>query len=301
MQRLVVIAAALLAATVQAQTSISRVAEDARVIDRVAEASKKDLPGSVLRRIVSEDLDLLRGRRADGSYEHATYERLEAGRDSISVSIQPRKEERIERFEMKGAWVYRLIIDSPTRRMLVTKNRKVFIDRVELEFIPQGSSYTRQDTIKVEEWVGAGDTKPIDFPEVARQATVRVYARADKNAGYGNLELVLVRAKVVDNADSPYAEAVSAAKALLRAIDANEIPSVRAMATRMYESLAPRVMQPTPAGGVVDVVPTIPQPTNPDVYNELQAIEDLLTGSESERRQGLDRLHQLLRKLRQQG
>jgi hypothetical protein len=31
---------------------------------------------------------------------------------------------------------------------------------------------------------------------------------------------------------------------------------------------------------------------------ELQSIEDLLTGNESEKRSGLDKLHQLVRKLR---
>jgi hypothetical protein len=38
----------------------------------------------------------------------------------------------------------------------------------------------------------------------------------------------------------------------------------------------------------------------PDVYAELQSIEDLMTGSDAEKRQGLDRLHQLLRRLRPQ-
>jgi hypothetical protein len=35
-----------------------------------------------------------------------------------------------------------------------------------------------------------------------------------------------------------------------------------------------------------------------EVYMDLQAIEDLLTGTESEKREGLDRLHQLVRRLR---
>jgi hypothetical protein len=34
------------------------------------------------------------------------------------------------------------------------------------------------------------------------------------------------------------------------------------------------------------------------LYGELQSIEDLLTGTDAEKRQGLDRLHQLLRRLR---
>ena len=36
----------------------------------------------------------------------------------------------------------------------------------------------------------------------------------------------------------------------------------------------------------------------PRTVTELQAIEDLLTGTEAERRQGVDRLHQLVRRLR---
>jgi hypothetical protein len=298
MKRLIPIMVVLAAAGVHAQSPATRVAEDAKVIDRVAEASKKDLPDSVLERIVNEDLDLMRGKRADGSYEHAAYERLDSGRDSISVSVQPRKEDQLERIEMKGSWVYRLIIDSHTRRMLVTKNKKVFIDRVELEFIPQGSSNTKHETFKVEEWLNPGQTKAIDFPEVARQATARVFARADRAAGYGNLDLILVRAKVVDNVDSPYADAVSAAKALLRAIEARDIPSIRSMAGRMYDSVASNVTRATPAASAVDVVAATPPPANSDLYSELQTIEDLMTGSENERRQGLDRLHQLLRRLR---
>lgn len=287
----------LISATAMAQSPAARVANDAKVIDRVAEASKKDLPDTVLKRIVNEDLDLLRGKRTDGSYEHATYERLDSGRKSSDVSVQARKDEQLQRFEVRGGWVYRLILGSPSRRMLVTKNRKVYVDRVELEFIPQGSSTTRHETVKVESWLDPGSVTPVDFPEVARQATARIFARADKKSGYGNLELTLVEAKVVDNIDSPYAGAVSALKAVAKAIDANDIPSIRAMATRTYSELAVKTTVAEPAAKTVEVVAPQAEP-NPDVYNELQAIEDLLTGSEAERRQGVDRLHQLVRKLR---
>jgi hypothetical protein len=36
-----------------------------------------------------------------------------------------------------------------------------------------------------------------------------------------------------------------------------------------------------------------------ELQTELQLIEDLLTGSEAERREGLDRLHQMIRRVRQ--
>ena len=50
-----------IAGVVQAQSPAQRVADDAMVIDRVAELSKRDLPRDLLKRMVTEDIDLLRG------------------------------------------------------------------------------------------------------------------------------------------------------------------------------------------------------------------------------------------------
>ena len=70
-----------LAGSIAAQpqpAAVTRVADDARVLDRVAEASKKDLPRDLLRRIVDEDINILRGKRPDDTYQYAGYERMEA-------------------------------------------------------------------------------------------------------------------------------------------------------------------------------------------------------------------------------
>jgi len=299
-----------------AEIPVQHVADDAKVINRVAEASKKDLPQQLLQRILSEDIEALRGKHGDGTYDYATFERLESGRTSASYSVQPRKDDTLNHYDIKGGFVYRVTIELPTRRMLVTKNRRVFIDHVDVEYIPMGNSTTKTHTEKVSEWLEPGATRSVEFPEVARQATVRVYAKGDPAAGYGNIDLTLVQAKVVDRADSPYADAVASAKAIQRAVDNNDIPSIRAMATRMHDDLAAK-------SGVVEVVavrPPAPQPTvtpsysegpnlapppvavaagsNPDIYTDLQSIEDLLTGTETEKREGLDKLHQIVRKLR---
>ena len=62
------------------------------------------------------------------------------------------------------------------------------------------------------------------------------------------------------------------------------------------------------SGSTVGVVgeaplPSVARSSDPasriELQAELQLIEDLLTGSESERRDGLDRLHQLIRKVRE--
>jgi hypothetical protein len=290
---LVVFATAVYAAEIPVQ----RVAGDAKVVDRVAEAAKRDLPHDLLKRILNEDIETLRGKRADGTYEFATFERLEASRDSKSYSVQPRKNDALDSFEVKGTFVYRLIIELPSRRMLVTKNRRVFVDHVDLEYVPIASSAAQRQTVKVEAWLEPGEVKPIDFPEVARQGVARVSAKADPAAGYGNFVLTLVQAKVIDNADSPYADAVASAKAIIRAVDNNDIKSIRAMAARLYGDLDKTPSVATPAAQTVDVVAAKPAP-DAEIYSELQSIEDLLTGSDSEKRQGLDKLHQLVRRLR---
>jgi hypothetical protein len=178
--------------------------------------------------------------------------------------------------------------------MLVTKNRRVFVDHIDLEYVPISSSAAQRQTVKVEAWLEPGEVKPIDFPEVARQGVARVSAKADPGAGYGNFVLTLIHAKVVDNADSPYADAVASAKAIIRAVDNNDTKSIRAMADRMHGDLD---KTPRAAAQTVDVVAAKPTP-DADIYAELQSIEDLLTGSDAEKRQGLDRLHQLVRRLR---
>jgi len=135
--------------------------------------------------------------------------------------------------------------------------------------------------------------------------TARVYARADKDAGYSNVVLTLVQARVVDDPNSPYADAVASAKAILKGIDNGDVASIRAMAKRIQTSLGPASVatrQPEPATRTIEV--TAPktaalEPTpNVEIYLELQNIEDLLTGSEGEKREGLDKLHQLVRRLR---
>lgn len=297
----ILLAAAAAAASAPAtpQAPVVRVYEDARAIERVAEASRGDLPIDLLRRIVTEDIDLLRGKRADGTYQYAGYERLEAGRTSDSFSIEvPKKEDALTKVEMTGAFVYRVIIEVPGRKLVVARNKPVFVDTVEIEYMPQGGSAVKRQVVKIGAWMQPGDLKPVDVDEIGRQTTVRIWARSDKKTGYGNIDVALLQAKVIDNADSPYADAVWSAKAILRALDSSDVTSLRAMAQRMSLGL-----RPAAATAVVDVVAARDAQSSPavvpaDVQNELQSIEDLLTGTEAERRQGMDRLHQLLRKTR---
>jgi hypothetical protein len=307
MKTSVMMTTALLLAAVatQAQVTPARVADDARVIDRVAEASKRDLPRDLLRRIIDEDIELLRGPRPDGAYQYAGYERFESGRVNESFSIDPEKADKLAKLEVKADLAYRLVISSPARRMLVTKNRRVWLDSAQIEYLPQGSRTMKTQSIKLGVWIDPGATRAIDLDDIARQATVRLFVHADPDSSYGNIDLTLLQARVFDDPNSPYADAVSSLKAIRKALDHDDIASMRAMAQRVEQDVRGTTTAPaavttgmgavTGAQASVDVA--APR-ADSDTYGELQAIEDLLTGNDSERRQGLDRLHQLVRKLR---
>ncbi len=294
---MIMILASILAATVAADIPVTRVIDDAKAVERIAAASKHDMPHDLMRRILNDDIETLRGRRTDGTYEYAGFERFDSGRVSQSFSVQPKD----QTLEIRGSFVYKLQIESPSRRMLLlTRNRRVYLDRVEIDYLPVSGTQTTQK-MKIDTWLEPGQSKTVDFEAIARQATVRLFAHSDEKEGYGNLVLTLVQARVFDNPDSPYGDAVASAKAILRALDHDDVPSIRAMATRMANDL-----QQSVSGSVVSVVAVAParqteatiQKTDAELYAELQAIEDLLTGTEAERRQGIDRLHQLVRKLR---
>lgn len=295
--------AAILAAV---DIPVAKVVDDAKVVDRVAQASRKDLPRDLLKRIVNEDIESMRGHHPDGTYEYASFERLEAGRQSQSFSVQTTE----TKLEMHGSLIYKVQIESPSRRMLVTRNRRVYLDRAEIDYIAVDKGATRKiQTVKLDTWLEPGQSKSVDFEAIATEATVRLFAHSDEKQGYANLDMSLLEARVIDNADSPYADAVASGKAILRGLDHDDIASIRAMAKRMQTDLAAQ----TPAPQVAAVQPmanpapgqpsaaTTPELTNPDFLRELQSIEDLLTGTENEKRQGMDRLHQLVRKLRPQG
>ena len=297
------IIALVLATSAAAQQDVAqRVTEDAIAIDRVAAASKRDLPTDLLRRMIEEDIELLRGRRNDGSYQYASFERFDTGRISQDFSVQHHGEGKMESLELKGVWVYRLQIEVPSRRLLVRKNRPVWIERVDLEYIAERGSQTERQSIEIKQWLKPGEFRPVDLPAIARQATVRVVTSVEKDAGYGNVEVSLVKARIVDNADSPYADAVGSAKAVQRALENNDVPSLRAIAQRMRSQLGGGTVA-RPSGSRVEVVaeaPAVPPPQeDPAIREELQTIEDLLTGNEQERREGMDRLHQLIRRMRQ--
>jgi len=103
-----------------------------------------------------------------------------------------------------------------------------------------------------------------------------------------------------DGIDAGVAAHYGSFNAVQRALENGDVASIRAMAQRMRSSVGGSMT--VVARAAETPVTTQPQaqvqPSGADL-RELQAIEDLLTGTEQERREGLDRLHQIIRRLRQ--
>lgn len=289
----------------RADVPLESIHEDARAIRRIAQVSRRDLPRGVLKRIIEEDIDLLRGKRSDATYEYAHYERDEDRRVSRGATIREgKKKENLAKTEIRGEIVYRLLIEVPTRRLVVAKNRRVFIDRVELEFTPLGGS-PRKQSIPAGLWLEPGESKGFDLPEISRKAHAVVFSRVDRaDGGTASIDLSLLNAKLADNPNSPYLPFVHTAKKVRTAIEGETAPQIKITAEKFASELEARIpapaVMPKPTSSAVQSSPEPPfgaLEAQPEVekWLELQTIEDLLTGNEAERREGLDRLHQLVR------
>jgi hypothetical protein len=294
-------------ATAQTQNPVAKAAADARTIQRVAEASRRDFPASVVPRIAEEDLDLLRGKRSDGTYQYAHYERQEGGRQSDRFAVKSSSEDSLDKIDFSAERAYRLIISVPNRRLLVARNRRAYIDHVEFEYSPFNAG-KQLAQVDVKSWLSVGDQKTVDLPDIARRGRARVFARVDEaDGGPATIELTLLQARLVDNPDSPYFASVPTVVSLARAAEHNDLASVKTYSA----DLVSRLGGSSSSAAAVPCIPTVsdrplesrvsvtPESMpSVEIYLELQGIEDLLTGTEGERRDGIDKLHQLIRRLR---
>ena len=63
----------------------------------------------------------------------------------------------------------RFIVSVPSRRMLVTKNHHIYIDRVEIETLPQKSGEKKFQVVKVDAWLEPGASKTFELDEIGAQ------------------------------------------------------------------------------------------------------------------------------------
>lgn len=274
----------------------SAVFDDVKVVRRIADVARRDLPRDVVRKILDEDLDMLRGRIGDQQYRYARWERTESNRkeDRFTIQTAPDREDPTA-VSMKGELPYRIRLQVPGRRMLLLSNRRVWFDRVDLNYVPVGESAMRSETIRVDAWLEPGDERFVEMPQIAREATMTVWARTD-GGEKAAFDVAFYRATLVDDPDSPFATVVRRVKSADDAIDGRDYRRILNIADELMALLQTQAAPGSPSAGVAPTVSA--RPVTDDLYFELRLIEDLLVGSETERRDGLDRLHRLVERLR---
>lgn len=296
------IATALPLAAQPSQMAISRqVADDARVLKRIADVARRDLPKDLVGRILEEDLELLRGPRGDRDYAYARWERTESGRKDETFGIRPGKDpEELSSVSVDSSMAYQMKLAVPGRRLLVRRNNHFWAERVEVSWTPVGSAAPRSTVFAIQGWMEPGDERTIDFPEIGKDVKVTLYGRADAEQGVANVDVTVLRPTLVDDAGSPFATVVRRVKTLQDASKEGDYRKVRNVSDEVLSLLGTAGAEV--AVGVVPVTPgtsqTVYAPRDQDLYFELKHVQDLLTGNEDDRREGMRRLEEILSRLR---
>jgi hypothetical protein len=295
--------ALLIAAQAGAQSAVDReiarqVYEDAKLMRRVADVARRDLPRDVLQKILAEDLDLLRGRISEYEYRYAAYARTEADRKEERFTVKTNREKpELDSFELEGKLTYRFRIQAPSRRMLLLSNRHIYVDRVDLTYLPIGREAAVAESIDVKTWLEPGEERIIEVPQIAREAKARIWVSTDPGEG-GSVDLAVYRATLVDNPDSPFATVVRRVAVFEDAVRERDYRKLRNVADEVIALLesrvdpggAPRVAALPPPGGAAR--------TDDDIYFELREIHVRMLGDENSRKDAIERIERLITRLR---
>jgi len=289
------LAAVLSASPTPRDVDVALVYEDVRVIRRVASVAGRDLPMDILAQLIDENVERLRGRQDERNYAFATWTHKEGGRTSETTTVKKAKEGLATIVELEARSAYRLEISTPSRRYLAARNRPLQLDSVIVEYTtPAGRRTTEQFELGRE--IHPGESTHVDLADFGWNVIARLKATTQEGSmGNGTVELALVAPTLVDEPGSPFAEPTSNMLAMRAAVLNADILEIRrlcdAITGRLDEMSRQAKSQVRPVGGSAGV------PAD-RLRSELQAIEDLLTGDERQRREGMDRLHRLLIDLR---
>ena len=303
---LVVLAALTLPAA--AQVNAFQSWEDAKVIRRVATVAGKGLPEELLTKMATGIVEELRGKQPGGTFIWAYYTRDEAGRTSEGFGLKPRKgEEAPAPVELRGTIGYKVRLAVPSRRYLVARNRGIQLQRALVEYTSESGERSTQE-FPLDTRLEPGKHTDLELTGIAWNPVVRVWGWSDERVGKNaTLEIEIFQPKLVDNAKSPYLPAVQNALALPKAIDREDTVEVR----RLCDSIVATIESVSPEAAAssasmisrsatsIDITPqSAGRQSDPELNRKLQEIEDLLSGTESEHREGMEKLRQLVRSTR---
>lgn len=307
---LLVASVASISLQASAQVNAFQAWEDARVIRRLATVAGKGMPEELLTKMAHSIVTDLRGKQPGGTWQWAYYTREEAGKAEESYGLKSRKgEETPAPVELKGSIGYRVRLSVPSRRYLIARNRGVEIQRAIVEYTnDKGEKVTEEFPANLK--LTPGQHTDLDLAAFGWSPVVRVWAFSDEKLGKNaSLSIQIFEPKLVDNIKSPYFNAVQQAHALPKAIDREDATEVR----RLCDSIVTTIEGVNPeAAARVNALLSHGEAPLPEaspaaapagldkgeLNRKLQEIEDLLTGTEAEKAEGMTKLHQLVRTTR---
>ncbi|HSN67669.1 MAG TPA: hypothetical protein VLV48_00365, partial [Thermoanaerobaculia bacterium] len=140
---------------------------------------------------------------------------------------------------MKGKLAYRFRLQTPGRRMLLLNNRRVYVDRVDLTYLPIGGESALTQSIDVKTWLEPGEERMIEVPQIAREATAVIWASTDPGEK-GSLDVAVYRAALVDSPDSPFATVVRRRNVFEDAVRERDYRKLRTVADEVMALLEAR-------------------------------------------------------------
>jgi hypothetical protein len=268
------------------------------------------MPEELLTKMSHGIVDALRGKQPGGTWQWAFYTREEAAKADESFALKSRKgEEAAVPVELKGTLGYKVRLAVPSRRYLVARNRGIEIQRAIVEYINEKGA-TVSEEFPADLKLTPGQHTDLDLKEFGWNPVVRVWGFSDEKLGKNaSLSIQIFEPKLIDNVKSPYFNAVQQAHALPKAIDREDPAEVRKLCDSIIATI--EGVNPEAAGRVnallsrgeapmPDAMPVTPASglEKAELNRKLQEIEDLLSGSEAERSEGMTKLRQLVRSTR---
>lgn len=293
----------MLASPATAQDSgLELVERDAWALERIAQVSRsgRDMPRDVMFRMIDESLDILRGASPDGAYRWARYVPQESGRSTDRLALRPTGPENPDSAESAADLAYAIRVEVPGRRLFVARNRRAYIDRIEIDFRELGA-FRRQETIHVGSWIEPGNGREFALPQIARRATARVIGWGDtEERGSAAIQLVWLHPTLSDDAASPHAGSVALLTQIRSAVESRDAEQTAALASQLARGLSPaRPPMETARGPIRTEERPTSLPVNRDeLLYELRTIDELMRSpGGSPRGTAEQRLRDLIRRI----
>ena len=296
------------AQTERRDEKIEALAYDLRTLSRIAEVAKELRDSKqVMLTIIDQNVESMRVKRGDDTYQWASLQRVEADRVSVEKGVDKvQTEKELNAITVTASNAYRVEIAAPRKRSLVSANNRVHVRNL----IVDSTSFDGKTThleIPVNVWVSPGDSHGVALADIG--ASVR--ATAELGVESGNKQAVanvsLLQAKLVDDPASPYFPAVTRLLRIRQIASSSEM-SRGTLKTAVDEALLalPGELEKRAAEQALAAQERKymlssgtmkgsiqPGDATPDVAHELSEVNRLLSGTLEEQSEGRRRLKAL--------